>query len=75
MVHQFFQLPFFANRPGGVEKYLTESLKNLGLDYVDMYLIHAPIPVVADESGSMGKKVDGKFVFEETFDYEGVWKV
>jgi L-glyceraldehyde reductase len=32
-----------AHRPEEVEKELDETLKQLGIDYVDMYLIHWPI--------------------------------
>ncbi|KAK0428355.1 hypothetical protein QR680_010756 [Steinernema hermaphroditum] len=39
------------NRPDEVENEIKESLKKLQLDYVDLYLIHAPVTFKADQSG------------------------
>ena len=43
-----------------MESLLRESLSNLGLDYVDLYLVHAPFafargedPVPKDEEGNV----------------------
>ncbi|XP_050510198.1 1,5-anhydro-D-fructose reductase [Diabrotica virgifera virgifera] len=47
-----------------VEKYLTESLKKLRLDYVDLYLIHFPVGLAETE---------GSIVFEKE-DHLGIWK-
>jgi len=47
-----------------VEKYMKQSLANLGLDYVDLYLIHFPV-------GTKEKKGVVEF---EPHDHEGVWK-
>jgi alcohol dehydrogenase (NADP+) len=38
------KLPFFAHRPEDAEKVLKESLKNLHTDYLDLYLLHTPLP-------------------------------
>jgi len=38
-----------GHRPGEVEKELDETLKALGTDYVDLYLIHWPVAFVPDK--------------------------
>ncbi|CAG9831230.1 unnamed protein product [Diabrotica balteata] len=37
------KLPMFGNNKDRVEKYITKSLADLQLDYVDMYLLHFPV--------------------------------
>ncbi|KAI0078624.1 Aldo/keto reductase [Panus rudis PR-1116 ss-1] len=39
----FITTKLWGTHHNAVEKWLDESLKNLGLDYVDLYLIHWPI--------------------------------
>ena len=51
------------------------TLSNLGLDYIDMYMIHAPTPLAVDDSGLAPKQVDGNLVFEPKIDFVGLWKV
>ncbi|KAG0045859.1 hypothetical protein BGZ83_008923 [Gryganskiella cystojenkinii] len=52
-----------SHRPQDVLPALETSLKNLGLDYVDLYLMHWPI---AFKSGpeAVAKDADGKIIFE-----------
>lgn len=38
------KLPSHIKDEQGTEQHLTESLRNLGMKYVDLYLIHAPWP-------------------------------
>ncbi|XP_050510195.1 1,5-anhydro-D-fructose reductase-like isoform X1 [Diabrotica virgifera virgifera] len=58
------KLPIQGIHRDRVEKYLTESLKKLELDYVDLYLIHFPVGLAGTEGG---------IVFEKE-DHLGVWK-
>lgn len=65
-----FQLPQYGCKPELVSKYFEESLRNLKVDYIDLYLIHMPfyLPEVPqfDEHGKV-KIIDNDFV--------AVWKV
>lgn len=57
-------------QPERVEDLLKESLKNLGLDYVDLYLIHFPVGLDRDIFFK-----EGKMVADPTSDFVACWKV
>uniref|UniRef100_J3LYB2 NADP-dependent oxidoreductase domain-containing protein n=1 Tax=Oryza brachyantha TaxID=4533 RepID=J3LYB2_ORYBR len=48
---------------------LQESLRNLQMEYVDLYLVHMPISLKPEASGFPLKKED-----VVPFDFEGVWR-
>ena len=58
-----------------VEHFLKISLRELKLDYVDLYLVHAPIGF---EFNGVDKDImplkDGKVALDFTTSLEGVWK-
>ncbi|KAG8228477.1 hypothetical protein J437_LFUL009342 [Ladona fulva] len=69
------KLPVYGNRPKDVEKYLTESLKRLQLDYLDLYLVHMPFTLMPDESGeNFVTNPDGSPVLDPSTDHIQVWK-
>lgn len=43
--YSFFQLPFYGHNAENVENFLAKSLKDLRTDYIDLYLMHTPIPM------------------------------
>lgn len=60
------------HRPDLVRKSLKESLENLGLSYVDGYLIHWPMGYVEDRE-LFPKDADGKFIYSNA-DYVDTWR-
>ncbi|XP_034942540.1 aldo-keto reductase family 1 member B1-like [Chelonus insularis] len=69
------KLPHFGNKSSEVEKYLKMSLESLGLDYIDMYLIHMPFGLVCDKS-SYGPLIneDGTYELDLETDPVSIWK-
>lgn len=67
------KLPPFGNRAADVEKCLKKSLSDLGLDYLDLYLIHVPFAVPYTE-GPFAKHENGDLVLSDT-DHLETWKV
>ncbi|EPR78805.1 Aldose reductase [Spraguea lophii 42_110] len=55
------------------EKYLDESLENLKLDYLDLYLIHWPVTIKV-ENGVELTDNDGNYITEE-FHPIKIWKI
>jgi len=75
-MQSYFQLPHYGNRPSDVEKYIKLSLEKLGLDYIDMYLVHMPIAFVPDETGfDPATNEDGSYVLDVESEPVSVWKV
>lgn len=64
-----------GNRPESVEEYFNASLRELNLDYVDLYLIHVPFAFVHVPGDLHPKNPDGTIKFEFSTDLEGIWKV
>lgn len=70
------KLPPSGNRPEGVSKYLQKSLKNLQLDYIDMYLIHVPFAFKENGDNMAPLTPDNNTIdMESSTDLIAVWKV
>lgn len=72
--NQQFQLPFNANRASNVEKYIKQSLEYLQLDYLDLYLIHAPFGMKEGDE-ILPKDENGEILMDMDTDHVSLWKV
>ncbi|XP_051167153.1 1,5-anhydro-D-fructose reductase-like [Leptopilina boulardi] len=69
------KLPNYGNRPSDVERFAKMSLESLGLDYLDMYLIHMPFSFVLNETDlSPAVKENGDFMLDTSSNPVAVWK-
>ncbi|XP_059352629.1 mucin-2-like [Daphnia carinata] len=62
-----------CHRPEKVEPALRKSLSNLGLDYLDLYLIHWPISFIYTEGELFPKDENGKHLYE-AIDHVDTWR-
>jgi alcohol dehydrogenase (NADP+) len=70
------QLPYFDNDPFAVEKYVKLSLEKLALEYIDLYLIHAPFGVVHNNGTyDIAINANGTVVLNDNIDHIKIWKV
>jgi len=60
------------HRPDLVEKCLKETLSNLGLKYLDLYLIHWPM-AYKEDGETFPRREDGSIIFSDV-DYVDTWK-
>ncbi|XP_049877479.1 aldo-keto reductase family 1 member A1-like [Pectinophora gossypiella] len=68
------KLPPGGNRPELVQEYFDASLKDLGLDYVDMYLIHTPFAFEHVPGDLHPKNPDGSMRVDNSTDLLALWK-
>ncbi|KAJ9599822.1 hypothetical protein L9F63_009862, partial [Diploptera punctata] len=68
------KLPPIGNRPEGVEKYIKRSLENLGLDYLDMYLVHVPFGFMERGEEIHPVNEDGMILLDKTTNHVEIWK-
>ncbi|KOB77198.1 Alcohol dehydrogenase AD5 [Operophtera brumata] len=62
------------NRPESVQEYFDASFKDLGLDYIDLYLVHTPF-AFEDVPGDLHpKNPDGTMKVDHSTDLLAVWK-
>ncbi|XP_049795397.1 1,5-anhydro-D-fructose reductase-like [Schistocerca nitens] len=64
------KLPSTGNRAECVEKHLKQSLHDLQLDYVDLYLVHQPIGFQDVDPKDNG----GKMLLDVNTDHVSLWK-
>lgn len=63
--------PTFHKR---VEESLNHSLKELGLDYVDLLLVHWPLGLVPNNKDLVPRNADGSAAIDPSFDIHENWK-
>lgn len=63
-----------GNRASCVEKCLRQSLEDLQLSYVDMYLIHTPFGV-PETDGDFKRHANGDIVLDVDTNHIEIWKV
>ncbi|KDR09443.1 hypothetical protein L798_00664, partial [Zootermopsis nevadensis] len=68
------KLPPAGNHPDRVEKYLKRSLDNLGLDYVDLYLVHVPFGFLEKGEDIHPVESDGNILLDKSTNHINIWK-
>ncbi|XP_031843675.1 dihydrodiol dehydrogenase 3 [Nomia melanderi] len=67
------KLPPPGIRPESVEKWMKDSLRNLQMEYVDLYLVHCPF-AFADVEGKLHPfDENGEIIVDVTTDHVKVW--
>jgi hypothetical protein len=68
-------LYLLGNRPELVPQYFEASLRDLGLDYMDLYLMHTPFAFEHVPGDLHPKNPDGTIRADHSTDLLGVWRV
>ncbi len=59
--------------PERVSKFLQQSLDNLKLDYLDLYLIHVPFGVEPLGEQPLQKDADGQIILDLSTNHAAIW--
>ncbi|KAF5305064.1 hypothetical protein FQA39_LY09326 [Lamprigera yunnana] len=68
------KLPPKGMSPKGVRKYAEASLKNIQVDYVDLFLLHFPLGMHDIEGNLVSLTPEGEVDFDYTTDHVAIWK-
>ncbi|CAD5216989.1 unnamed protein product [Bursaphelenchus okinawaensis] len=69
------KLSFISHRPDNAEKAILKSLEVLGLDYLDMYLMHTPLPFKPNEEMTEALRDEDKNFIVEDIPLINTWRV
>lgn len=62
-------------RASDISKIVDVSLKDLELDYIDMYLIHVPFGFLKTSDLKILQYDNGSFAIDFSTDHVAIWKV
>lgn len=75
LMYVFTKLPETAMRSTDVEEVLSLSLEALGVDYLDMYLIHKPFGFDRTSDFDYVRHANGSAVIDMSTDLIAIWRV
>ena len=69
------KLPIFGLDPSMVRPTVEKSLKDLCIDYLDLYLIHNAMGIEFDhKKGTPKQNAEGKYILKLETDHIGIWR-
>ncbi|CAL8137562.1 unnamed protein product [Orchesella dallaii] len=70
------KLPQTAMAPERVSQFMDKALRDLQLEYVDLYLVHWPVGMLyrGNEKDMMPTDTEGNYLFDSSTDLEAVWR-
>merc|ERR1712037_654369 len=69
------KLPIFGLDPSMVRPTVEKSLKDLCIDYLDLYLIHNAMGIEFDhKKGAPKQNAEGKYILKLETDHIGIWR-
>ncbi|KAJ3652016.1 hypothetical protein Zmor_018017 [Zophobas morio] len=68
------KLPIFGVHPARVDYFIKQSLSNLQMDCIDLYLIHFPVGCKFQEGAMFARDENGDILMEGRTDHLAIWK-
>ncbi|KAF9008492.1 reductase AKOR2 [Hymenopellis radicata] len=69
----FLTTKLALNAHGNVKQAFEHSLKELDVDYIDLYLVHLPIPVAYEEGNDFPTNPDGTIRVDDSVTLNDIW--